>query len=68
MMGTLIVKGLNNFEFMHFMTLIFAPSKDQKSSGFLMFSEGRKRDQWHEMGYRIFKINKTADLETLSHT
>ena len=27
------------------------PWKRQKTSGFLMFSVGIKRDQWHEIGY-----------------
>ena len=26
------------------------PWKHQKTRGFMMFSEGIKRDQWHEMG------------------
>ena len=36
----------------HFMPLISfdTPWKHQKTSGFLMFSGGMKRDQWHEMG------------------
>ena len=36
----------------HFMPLISfdTPRKYQKTSGFLMFSWGIERDQWHEMG------------------
>ena len=36
----------------HFMPLISfdTPWKHQKTRGFLMFSVGIKRDQWHEMG------------------
>ena len=36
----------------HFMPLISFDTlwKHQKTRGFLMFSEGIKRDQWHEMG------------------
>ena len=37
----------------HFVPLISfdTPRKHQKTSGFLMFSEGIKKDQWHESGY-----------------
>ena len=36
----------------HFMPLVsfYTPSKHQKTSGFLTFSGGIERDQWHEMG------------------
>ena len=36
----------------HFVPLISFDTlwKHQKTSGFLMFSRGIKRDQWHEMG------------------
>ena len=40
----------------HFMPLISfdTPWKNQKTSGLLMFSDGIKRDQGHEMGQRVF--------------
>ena len=43
----------HNFWLTHFMPLISLdiPSKQQKTSGFLMFAGGIKRDQWHETGY-----------------
>ena len=28
----------------------YHPEKHQKTSGFLMFSGGIERDEWHEMG------------------
>ena len=36
----------------HSMSLasFYTPWKHQKTSGFLMFSGGIERDQWHEMG------------------
>ena len=36
----------------HFMPLVFlyTPRKHQKTSGFLIFSGGIERDQWHEIG------------------
>ena len=41
-----------------------SPCKHQKTSGFLMFSGGIERGQWHEMGYRVFFFyqNCTADI------
>ena len=40
----------------HFMPPISfdTPWKHQKTRGFLVFSGGIKRDQWHEMGYFIY--------------
>ena len=42
----------NNTRITHFMPLIsfHAPLKHQKTRGFLMFSGGIERDQWHEAG------------------
>ena len=39
----------------HFMPLVsfYTAWKHQKTSGFLMFSGGIERDQWHEMGYNL---------------
>ena len=31
---------------------LYTPSKHQKTSGFLLFSGGIERDQWHEMGLK----------------
>ena len=33
------------------------PCKHQKTRGFLMFSGGIKRDQWHEMGSRLKAVS-----------
>ena len=38
----------------HFLPLarFYTPWKDQKTKGFLMFSGGIEKDQWHEMGWQ----------------
>ena len=43
---------LHEWKLTHFMPLISFDTlwKHQKTSGFLMFSAGIKRDQWYEMG------------------
>ena len=48
----------------YFMPLISfdTPWKHQKTKGFLIFSEGIKRDQWHEMGELI--LNQKVFLFT----
>ena len=73
---------VNAFCISHFMPLTSfdTPWKHQKTSGFLMFSGGIKRDQWHEMGYALnwysamlhqsnvqlmFKVNN-SDTRTMS--
>ena len=46
-----IISLLANIPLTHFMPLIsFDTPRKQKNRGFLMFSGGIKRDQWHEMG------------------
>ena len=37
------------------------PPGKQKTRGFLMFSGGIKRDQWHEMGWCLFEILHTLE-------
>ena len=55
--GTQTVRWLLHFilhfiKCAHIMPLIFfnTPLKHQKTGGFLMFSGGKEKDQWHEMG------------------
>ena len=39
------------------------PWKHQKTRGFMMFSEGIKRDQWHEMGeVNVLQADKHESL------
>ena len=42
----------------HFKSLVsfYIPWKHQKTFGFLMFSGGLERDQWHEMDYFFFNF------------
>ena len=42
----------------HFMPLAFfyTPWKHQKTSGFLIFSGGIERDQWHELGKNLITL------------
>ena len=42
----------------HIMPVIsfYSPWRHQKTSGFEMFSGGIERDQWHEMGWKTFRI------------
>ena len=52
----------------------YTPWKHQKASGFLMFSRGIERDQWHEIGYCVSlciqskcwkkRIRKTPNTDT----
>ena len=44
----------NIFNPFHVTSLVWYPLK---TSGFLMFSEGIERDQWHEMGYGLSPDN-----------
>ena len=38
-------------------TIFFStPGKHQKTSGFLIFSRGIERDQWHEMGCEQLRV------------
>ena len=43
---------ISQYTLIHFMPLVsfYTPSKHQKTYGFLMFSGGVERDQWHELG------------------
>ena len=52
MIDASIMKELNLLPLDHSMSLasFYTPWKHQKTSGFLMFSGGIERDQWHEMG------------------
>ena len=38
------------------LTISMPPNKHLKTRGFVIFSEGVKRDQWHEMGYSWVSI------------
>ena len=44
----------------HFMSLVSfdTPGKCQKTKGFVIFSGGIERDQWHEMGQRFQMFEK----------
>ena len=48
-------QAMNSFLLTYFMPLVsfYTPWKHQKTSGFLMFSGGIERDQWHEIGQVI---------------
>ena len=46
----LIERNLLLFSRFHGTGLFYRPWKHQKTSGFLIFTGGIKRDQWHEMG------------------
>ena len=50
----------------HFMQLVsfYTPWKHEETSGFLIFSGGIERDQWHEMGSYEF----SALIKNLCHT
>ena len=42
---------------------LYAPGKLQKTSGFLKFSRGIERDQWHEV--EVLKVGKIFLLRSL---
>ena len=43
----------HGFNLFHATDLFWYPLKTSENQMFLMFSGGIKRDQWHEMGYRL---------------
>ena len=45
--GNIVTKKMNRFVQL---ISLYTPWKPQKTSGFLMFSGGLEREQWHEMG------------------
>ena len=43
----------NSVDSLHAIDSFYSPGKHQKTSGFLMFSGGIEKDQWHEMGKMV---------------